>query len=78
MFAFQDPQKPIPACKLYPNWKLYPFLKHILSVFHFVWFLGCAIYVDDKTVGLKGRHVDKMRISYKNEGGGFQTDVFCD
>ena len=50
-FARQDPQKPTPACKLYLNWKLYPFLNHILSVFRFSWFLGGAISVDNQTNG---------------------------
>ena len=64
-------------CKLYPNWKLHPILKYILSVFYFVWFLGCDLYVDDKNIGLQGRHVDKMRISYNNERDRFQVDYFC-
>ena len=28
-FECQDLRNPIPARKLYPNWKLYPLLKHI-------------------------------------------------
>ena len=52
-------------------WNIYPFLKHILSVFHFSWLLGCAISVDDQQIGFKGVHMDKMRKSYKNKGGGF-------
>ena len=47
-FACQDPRKPIPTHKLYPNWKMYSFLKHIFSVFHFSWLLGCALAVDEK------------------------------
>ena len=68
---------PIPSHKLYPNWKLCPFLKHILSVFNFVWLLVCALYVGDQIIGFKVIHMDKMRISYKNEGGVFQVDALC-
>ena len=60
---FQDPQKPIPTRKLYPNYKLYPFLKHILSMFHFAWFLGCALIVYEKMINIQGIHVDKIIIS---------------
>ena len=77
-FAFQDLQKPIPTCKLYPNYKLHPFLKHNLSMLNFAWLLGCALAVDDKTIGSQGRNMDKMLISYKNEGDGFQADALCD
>ena len=38
-------------------------------------FFPCS--VDEKTSGFKGRHVDKMRISYKNEGSRFQSGALC-
>ena len=31
--------------------------------------------VDDQTIGFKGRHMDKMIISYQNEGGGLHSDA---
>ena len=65
-FVFQDPCTPIPTQNLYPNWKLYPFLNHILYVLHFEWFLGFSLAVDEKIIGFQGRHVDKMIISYNN------------
>ena len=46
-FACQDPRKPRSSLKLYPDRKLQPFLKHILSVFHFEWLIGCALEVDE-------------------------------
>ena len=76
-FDCQYPWKPIPKCKLYPNWKLYPFLKHILYVFHFAWLLGCSLAVDEQMIGFQCRHVDKMKISYNNKEGGFQADALC-
>ena len=60
------------------KFKLHNFLNHILSVLHFEWLLVCAISVDEKMIGFKGRHMDKMRISYKNKGGGFQAGALCD
>ena len=76
-FDCQDPWKPIPKCKLYPNWKLYPFLKHILYVLHFEWLLGCALAVDEQIIGVQCRHVDNMIISYNNEEVVFQADALC-
>ena len=61
-FPCQNPTNLIPARKFYPNLKLYPFLKHILSVFNFSWLIGCALSVDDKIIGFKGMHVDKIII----------------
>ena len=37
-------------------------------MFSFEWFIGCVIYVDEKTIGLKGRHVNNMSLSYKSKG----------
>ena len=77
-FVSHDPCKPIPTRKFYPNWKFYPFLNHILYVLHFEWLLGFSLAVDEKIIGFQGIHVDKMIISYNNEGGGFQMGALCD
>ena len=45
---------------------------------NFAWFLGCTLYVDETIIGFKGRHMDKMIISYRNEGDRFQADALCD
>ena len=50
---------------------LNPFLKHILSMLHFEWLLGCALYVDNQTISSK----DKMMIPYNNKGDRFQADA---
>ena len=34
--------------------------------------------VDEQTVDFQGMHVDKLRITYKTEGDGFQCDAICD
>ena len=73
----QYPQNTILARKLCPNWKFYLLLKNISSLFHFVWLLGFALSVYDQTIGFKGSHVYEMKLSYKNEGGGFKADTLC-
>ena len=47
-------------------------------MFHFELLLVFDLYVDDQTIGFKGRHVDKMIISYHNEGIGLQSDALFD
>ena len=42
------------------------------------WILGKKISVDEQTCGFPGRHPNKLRLAYKNEGGGFQYDALCD
>ena len=67
IFVYQDLWKPTPTRKLSPNWKLYPFLKKILSIFHFVCLIGHYLSVDDQKIRFKGRHIDKIQIPYNNE-----------
>ena len=65
-FLSQDPSKPIPTRKFYPNWEFYPFLNHILYALHFEWLLGFSLAIDEQMIGFQVRHVDKMIISYNN------------
>ena len=37
--------------------------------------LGVTFSMDEMAVHSKGRHVNKIRIMYKSEGGGLQTDA---
>ena len=39
---------------------------------------GHDISGDEQTIGFQGCHVDKLRITYKAEGDGFQCDAICD
>jgi hypothetical protein len=62
--------------------KIDPFLSHVQSVSMESWDMGRNISADEQTIGFKGQHQDKQRISYKREGDGFlaqhSSDVeFC-
>ena len=46
-------------------------------IFPLLWLLGIAILIDEMTMRFKGKHADKQRITYKNEGDGFQCDALC-
>jgi len=39
--------------------------------------LGEDLSADEKRIGFQGPHQDKLKIDYKNEGDGFQTDSLC-
>ena len=65
LLFFQDLHKPIPTNKLYPNWKLHPFLKHILSVFRFSWLLDFSLAVDDQNIGFQCHTLALTVRSYK-------------
>ena len=42
------------------------------------WCLGCDISGDEQTIGFQGKHTDKLHITYKAEGDGFQCDALCE
>ena len=76
-FACQDPRIDPPPREKEPNWKVRPLLKWINFIFPALWMLACAFSVDEMTMGFKGQHKDKKRITYKAEGDGFQADALC-
>ena len=39
---------------------------------------GITIAVDEMTMWFKDVHKDKLNITYKSEGEGFQVDTLCD
>lgn len=41
------------------------------------WLLGVVISVDEQTMEFKGMYIGELRITYKNEGDGFQRDALC-
>ena len=42
------------------------------------WIPGEWVSIDEQTLGFKGKHGMKLRISYKREGDGFQCNAVCD
>jgi hypothetical protein len=75
-FAIQDPRTVAPDRKKVPNFKIEPMLAHMLEVSINAWIFGHnASSVDEQSIGFQGHHIDKLRVTYKNEGGGFQCDA---
>ena len=78
LFAVQNPVvKIMPKREEDPNWKVGDFLAWILTVLINTWICGRSTSVDKQTLCFHGRHPDKLRINYKQEGDGFQRDAFC-
>ena len=75
--ACQNPVVPVPPRQKAPNFKVGEFLAHIIQVSMAAWICGMKISVDEQTIGFQGRHPDKLRITYKAEGDGFQCDALC-
>ena len=78
--SFQDPRIPVSSktTKDFPNWKIRPILTWMNYIFPTAWLLGVAIAIDKMTMGFQGRHAEhKKRITYKNEGDGFQADALA-
>ena len=77
-FCVQDPMKVAPSRKERPTYKVDPFLIHVQERSMRAWRMGRDISGDEQTLGFQGRHADKLRITYKAEGDGFQCDALCD
>ena len=74
----QDPLKMPPSKKKCPLWKVQKLLDWMNTISKDGWLLGKFISIDEQTIGFQGRHSDKLRITYKAEGDGFQCDAVCD
>ena len=55
-----------------------PLFKWMNKIFPMVWMVGLALSIDNMMMRFKGKHADKLRVTYKNEGDGFQCDALCD
>ena len=44
-------------------------------IFILIWIIGVTFYIDEITMGFKGRHTYKIGMTYKAEGYGLQTDA---
>ena len=76
-FCIQDPKKVAPSRSARPNYKVDPLLRWIQEISMQAWELGVDISTDEQTIGFQGRHINKLRITYKNEGDGFHCDALC-
>ena len=79
--AFLSIQNPLfdpPSREKYPNWKIRPLLAWMNFIFPTAWLLGIKVAIDKMTMGFQGMHIDKRRITYKEEGDGFQADALAD
>jgi hypothetical protein len=73
-----NPRVEPPSRDHFPNWKLHPLLKWMMKVCPDAVFIGRNLSCDEQTIGFKGQHRDKQRITYKKaEGDGFLTDCLC-
>jgi hypothetical protein len=72
-----DPVVPVPTRKVDPNYKINPLIKQLVHVSMKAMSAGKMISVNEQTISFKGKHVDKLRITYKKEGDGFQCDALC-
>ena len=77
-FCIQDLTKKVSCCKEHPTFKVAPFLHHVQEVSMLAWCLGHDISGDEQTIGFQGKHTDKLHITYKAEGDGFQCDALCE
>jgi len=77
-FALQDPRKDTPPRKQQPLFKVHGIVNWINYVGPRAVQLGEHASVDEQTIGFQGRHSDKMRITFKRAGDGFQCDVLCE
>jgi hypothetical protein len=76
-FASVSPTIPMPSQESHPNWKVHPWLKHMLAVSQKAVFLVRNLLCDEQTIGFKENHKDKQRITYKRESDGFLADCIC-
>jgi Transposase IS4/SAP domain len=77
-FAVQNPLLPVPSKTTHPNWKVDPFLAWVQTISMEAWDVGSHLSGDEQTIGFKGNHADKQRISYKKEGDGFLADAIAE
>jgi len=76
-FGVQDPLIQTPPRKKDPNWKVRPLFKWMNYLMPRAWLVGRVFSTDEQTMGFQGHHADKKRITYKDEGDGFQGDALC-
>jgi hypothetical protein len=76
-FACQDPALPVPDRKKDPIHKVRPMVAWINFCGQQARALGRDFAIDEQSIGFQGKHIDKLRVTYKAEGDGFQADALC-
>jgi hypothetical protein len=76
-FACQDPALPVPDRKKDPLHKVRPMVNWINFCGQRARALGRDFAIDEQSIGFQGKHIDKLRVTYKAEGDGFQADALC-
>ena len=56
--------------------KLHRMLQHLQINFELYWDSERYLSIDKQTIGFHGRYNDKLRITFKDAGDGFQYDAF--
>mgnify|MGYP000036765968 CR=1 FL=1 len=77
-FGCQDPMKPVPNRAASLLFKVLSIIKWIRKVGPLSWECGMHLGLDEQMIGFQGHHINKLRITYKREGDGFQCDALCD
>ena len=77
-FATQDRRLAILSRKTHPNFRGDEYFWHLQKIFRHAWVSGKHLSGDEQTMGFQGSHADKLRITYKKEGDGFQYDYIAD
>ena len=73
----QNPAIENPSRSVYPNRKMRPILKWMNFIFREAWMLGTSYSVNEMKLRFQGSYKDKIRITYKCKGDGFQCNVLC-
>ena len=77
ILPFQNPVIKTPSRSVYPNWKMRPIFKWMDSIFREVLMLGITYSVKEMIMRFQGLHKDKIIITYKRKGDGFQCNALC-
>jgi hypothetical protein len=64
--------------RLNPLWKVQHLINKLNKQAKDMWVPGIFVAIDEQTIGFQGQLGMKLRISYKQEGDGFQCDAVCD
>ncbi len=59
-------------------WKVQHLINELNKQAKDMWVPGVFVAIDEQTIGFQGQLGMKLRISYKQEGDGYQCDAVCD